>query len=375
MNQKTFLRRGAPVAAALALGACAGAGVYAAVWSGSGSGTSATPTATVTAAQPAASTTTISTLTQLYKDVTPGVVDITVTSSTPSGGFGQQGGTSQAEGSGFVWDTEGHIVTNEHVVDGATAISVRFPNGKTAKATLVDSDSSTDIAVIKVDVPAAALHPLSLGSSKNVLPGQEVVAIGSPFGLADSMTAGIVSAIGRTIQAPNGYSIANSIQTDAPINHGNSGGPLLTTAGDVIGVDAQIESGGGGSDGVGFAIPIDAVKSVVNTIIAGGKVEHAYIGIRVGDAANGSGALISSVSAGTPGAKAGLKAGDVITAIDSTPVTKADDLTAGITAHAPNDKVTLTVTRDGKSTEDRRHARGPSFLAGPHSGPRRPTLP
>jgi putative serine protease PepD len=351
VNQKTFLRRGAPVAAALALGACAGAGVYAAVWSGSGSGTSATPTATVTAASPAASTTTISTLTQLYKDVTPGVVDITVTSSTPSGGFGQQGGTSQAEGSGFVWDTEGHIVTNEHVVDGATAISVRFPNGQTAKATLVDSDSSTDIAVIKVDVPAGALHPLSLGSSKNVLPGQEVVAIGSPFGLADSMTAGIVSAIGRTIQAPNGYSIANSIQTDAPINHGNSGGPLLTTAGDVIGVDAQIESGGGGSDGVGFAIPIDAVKSVVNTIIAGGKVEHAYIGIRVGDAANGSGALISSVSAGTPGAKAGLKAGDVITAIDSTPVTKADDLTAGITAHAPNDKVTLTVTRDGKSTK------------------------
>ena len=347
MNQKTFLRRGAPVAAALALGACAGAGIYAGLWSGSG--TSTTATATVTAAQPAAATTTISTLTQLYKDVTPGVVDITVTSSTPSGGFGQQGGTSQAEGSGFVWDSEGHIVTNEHVVDGATAISVRFPNGTTAKATLVDSDSSTDIAVIKVDVPAGALHPLSLGSSKNVLPGQEVVAIGSPFGLADSMTAGIVSAIGRTIQAPNGYSIANSIQTDAPINHGNSGGPLLTTAGDVIGVDAQIESGGGGSDGVGFAIPIDAVKSVVNTIIAGGKVEHAYIGIRVGDAANGSGALISSVSAGTPGAKAGLKAGDVITAIDSTPVTKADDLTAGITAHAPNDKVTLTVTRDGKS--------------------------
>jgi putative serine protease PepD len=347
VNHQTFLRRGAPVAAALALGAGVGAGVYAGVWSGKGA--TSTVTVPVTSGQPAAVTTSISNLTQLYKNVTPGVVDITVDSNTPAGGLGQQGGTTQAEGSGFVYDSAGHIVTNQHVVDGATSISVHFPDGKTAKATLVKADPSTDIAVIKVDVAASELHPLTLGSSKNVLPGQEVVAIGSPFGLADSMTAGIVSAIGRTIQAPNGYSIANSIQTDAPINHGNSGGPLLTTAGDVIGVDAQIESGGGGSDGVGFAIPIDAVKSVVNTIIAGGKVEHAYIGIRVGDAANGSGALISSVSSGTPAAKAGLKAGDVITAIDSTPVTKADDLTAGITAHAPNDKVTLTVTRDGKS--------------------------
>jgi putative serine protease PepD len=347
VNQKTFLRRGAPIAAALALGAGAGAGVYAGVWSGGGK--TATSTITVPAAQSAAVTTTITSLTQLYKDVTPGVVDITVDSNAPSGGFGQQGGTTQAEGSGFVYDSSGHIVTNDHVVAGATSITVRFPDGTTTKATLVGTDPSTDIAVIKVDVAASELHPLSLGTSKNVLPGQEVVAIGSPFGLADSMTAGIVSAIGRTIQAPNGYSIANSIQTDAPINHGNSGGPLLTTSGDVIGVNAQIESGGGGSDGVGFAIPIDAVKSVADTIIAGNKVQHAYIGVRVGDAANSAGAQISSVSADTPAAKAGLKAGDVITAIDSTPVTKADDLTAGITAHAPGDKVTLTVTRDGKS--------------------------
>jgi Trypsin-like serine proteases, typically periplasmic, contain C-terminal PDZ domain len=347
VNQKTFLRRGAPIAAALALGAGAGAGVYAGLWSGGG--TSATPTATVTAAQPAAVMTTTSSLTQLYKDVTPGVVDITVDSTSAGGGFGQPGGTSEAEGSGFVYDTNGDIITNDHVVAGANTITVHFPNGKSAKATLVGSDPSTDIAVIKVNVAASDLHPLSLGSSKDVQPGQDVVAIGSPFGLADSMTSGIVSAIGRTIQAPNGYSIANSIQTDAPINHGNSGGPLLTTAGDVIGVNAQIESGGGGSDGVGFAIPIDAVKSVASTIVAGGKVQHAYIGIRVGDAPNGSGALISSVSAGTPAEKAGLKAGDVITAIDTTPITKADDLTAGITAHAPNDKVTVTLTRNGKT--------------------------
>jgi len=350
VNQRTFLRRGAPVAAALALGAGAGVGIYAGV---SGGGKSAAPTVTVPAAQPAAATTTVSSLTQLYKNVTPGVVDITVTSQAASdpNGFGPQGGTSQAEGSGFVVDTSGDIVTNQHVVDGATAITVRFADGKAAKATLVGSDPSTDIAVVKVDVAASELHQLTLGSSKNVLPGQDVVAIGSPFGLADSMTSGIVSAIGRTIQAPNGYSIANSIQTDAPINHGNSGGPLLDLNGNVLGVNAQIESGGGGSDGVGFAIPIDSVKSVVNTIVAGGKVVHAYIGIHVGDATNESGALIGSVSADTPAAKAGLKAGDVITALDGKAITKADDLTAGITAHAPNDKVTLTITRNGKTLQ------------------------
>jgi putative serine protease PepD len=334
------------VAAALALGAGAGAGVYAGV---SGGAKSAAPTVTVPAAQPAAATTTTSSLTQLYKDVTPGVVDITVTSNAAAGGFGPGGGTTQAEGSGFVIDTSGHIITNEHVVSGATAITVRFSDGTTAKATLVGTDPSSDVGVIKVDVGANKLHPLTLGSSKGVLPGQEVVAIGSPFGLAESMTSGIVSAVGRTIQAPNNYSIANAIQTDAPINHGNSGGPLLDLSGNVLGINAQIESAGGGSDGVGFAIPIDSVKSVANTLIAGGKVQHAYIGIHVGDATSGSGAQVGSVSAGTPGEKAGLKAGDVITALDGKPITKADDLTAAITAHAPNDKVTLTVTRNGKA--------------------------
>ena len=350
MKQHRFLRRGAPIAAALALGAGAGVGVYAGVSSDSSPSTSAT--VTVPAAQSVAITSTTPSLVQLYKDVSAGVVDITVTSTSTgsTNGFGTpQGGSSQAEGSGFVFDTSGNIVTNDHVVEGETAISVRFPDGKTAKATLVGTDPSTDIAVIKVDVPASQLHPLTLGSSKNVLPGQQVVAIGSPFGLADSMTAGIVSAIGRTIQAPNNYSIANAIQTDAAINHGNSGGPLLDLSGNVLGVNAQIESGGGGSDGVGFAIPVDSVKPVMTTLIAGGKVQHAYIGIHVGDATNGAGAQISSVGAGTPGEKAGLKAGDVITALDGKPITKADDLTAGVTAHAPGDKATLTIDRGGKT--------------------------
>ena len=251
-----------PIAAALALGGGAGAGIYAAASSGTATAP-AVSTAAATA-QPAAVKTTVANLTQLYDNVTPGVVDITVTSSAPSNGFGPGGGTTQAEGSGFVVDTAGDIVTNQHVVDGATSITVRFKDGKTVKATLVGTDPSTDIAVIKVDVAASGdLHPLTYGDSSTVVPGQEVVAIGSPFGLAETVTSGIVSALHRTMDAPNSYSIGDAIQTDAPINHGNSGGPLLDATGNVIGVNAQIQSDGGGNDGVGFAIPIDAVKSVV----------------------------------------------------------------------------------------------------------------
>jgi putative serine protease PepD len=161
------------------------------------------------------------------------------------------------------------------------------------------------------------------------------------------MTAGIISALNRTIQAPNNYSIAGAIQTDAPINHGNSGGPLLDSSGNVIGVNAQIESDSGDNAGVGFAIPINAVKSVANTIIGGGTVQHAYLGIRVGDAQNDAGASIGTVTAGSPADKAGLKAGDVITAVDGKAITSADELTAAVSAHQPNDKVTLTVDRNG----------------------------
>src|SRR5262249_44119585 len=162
---------------------------------------------------------------------------------------------AQAEGSGFVIDSNGDIVTNQHVVDGATSIKVTFQNGKTVKATLVGTDPSTDIAVIKVSVPSDELHPLTFGNSSAVQVGQAVAAIGSPFGLPETLTSGIVSALNRTISAPNNFSISGAIQTDAPINHGNSGGPLLNTGGEVIGVNAQIESDSGGNDGVGFAIP------------------------------------------------------------------------------------------------------------------------
>jgi putative serine protease PepD len=296
-------------------------------------------------AQPAAVTTT--SLTQVYKDTSPGVVDITVTGA--SSGFGSGG--SQAEGSGFVIDANGDVITNAHVVAGASSIKVRFQNGKTAKATLVGTDDSTDIAVIKVDAPAALLHPLTLGNSAGVQVGQEVAAIGSPFGLPGSLTSGIVSAVDRTITAPNQFSISGAIQTDAAINHGNSGGPLLNASGDVVGVNAQIESDSGGNDGVGFAIPINAAKSVANTLISGGKVQHAYLGIKVGDTASAAGAQVTNVVGGTPADRGGLKAGDVITAVGSDAISSADELTASLSGRKPGDKVTLSVTRGGKTVK------------------------
>jgi len=338
------LRRTAPIAAALALGGGAGAAIYAAS-SGSGSGQS-TVVASVPA-QPASTRATTTTLTQLYKNAAPGVVDITVASSDSSS-FGQ-GGQSQAEGSGFVIDTNGDIVTNQHVVAGATSIKVRFQDGTVEKATLVGTDPSTDVAVIKVSGDSSLLHPLTFGDSSSLQVGDEVAAIGSPFGLPESMTRGIVSALNRTITAPNKFSISGSIQTDAAINHGNSGGPLLNMSGQVIGVNAQIESDSGGNDGVGFSIPSDAVKSVANTLIAGQAVQHAYLGVQIGDSPSGTGAVVSTVKADTPASKAGLKAGDVITAIDGDPVANADDLTAKINAHKPSQKVTLSVERGGKS--------------------------
>jgi putative serine protease PepD len=333
VEPRITVKRAAPIAAALVLGAGAGAGVYAGVSGGS----SGTRTATVVASVPAQSTAKTSTsavsLTQLYKDASPGVVDITVTSTQTNdngGFFGPQQQQSQAEGSGFVYDTKGDIITNAHVVDGATAIKVQFKDGTTAKATLVGKDESTDIAVIKVDAGASELHPLTIGTSSDVQPGQEVAAIGSPFGLADTMTAG-------------------AIQTDAAINHGNSGGPLLNSAGQVIGVNAQIESNSNDNAGVGFAIPIDAVKSVADDVIAGKTVQHAYLGVSVQDASAVPGAQIESVKSGSPAEKAGLKAGDIVTAIDGKTVANADDLTARVATYKPGDTAKLTVKRIGST--------------------------
>jgi putative serine protease PepD len=346
------LRRALPLAVAVAIGAGAGAGTYA--LTSHGSSTSAAPPVVIPA-QPASSTSTVDSLTQLYKEDVPGIVDITVISSSSgdsSGGFpfGNPGGSQkqEAEGTGFVIDTRGDILTAEHVVDRATSIKVQFSDGSTEKATLIGSDKSSDTAVIRVDVPASKLHPLALGSSSSVQPGQNVVAIGSPFGLPETMTAGIVSATNRTITAPSGFSITGAIQTDAAINHGNSGGPLIDVdTNTVIGINDQIESDTNDNSGVGFAVPIDTAKTVARTLIAGGTVKHAYLGVRIEDVAGG--ARVRQVTPHSPAAAAGLKAGDVVTAFDNKPVTSADDLTALVSAAKAGQKVTVDVRRDGST--------------------------
>ena len=354
-------RRVLLIAAPFAAGAVVGAGVLTGIGV---NGTSGTPTTTAAPTTSAASANVAQTASQfdaetIYTRDSPGVVDITVTVPSTSSGSGLSpftpgGGSSQqtqAEGTGYVYDTSGNIITADHVVEGATKITVRFKDGSTAKATLVGTDPSTDTAVIKVSVASSKLTPLQLADSSTVAPGEGVVAIGSPFGYSESITAGIVSAVDRDITAPNGYSISNTIQTDAAINHGNSGGPLIDATGKVIGTNVQIaidsQNGGSANAGVGFAVPSNTVKSVADDLIAGKVVEHAYLGVSVGDSQSGSGAQVGTVRAGGPAAAAGLKAGDVITAIDGTAILNANELTAAISSHIPGDKLKITVTRGG----------------------------
>ena len=330
-------------AAALAIAAGTGAATYAALDGGG--------TTTVVRSPSVGSSQTVKsgslTIGDVYNRANPSVVEITVTSEASAAGP-MGSGTSQAQGSGFVYDTSGHVVTNAHVVDGAQAVTVRFSNGKTYDATVVGVDASTDLAVLKVDAPSSALHALELADSSQVAVGDVVVAIGSPFGLENSVTAGIVSALGRSMQAPNGYTINGAIQTDAAINHGNSGGPLLDLDGKVIGVNAQIESESGGSDGVGFAIPSNTVQSIVTQILEDGSVQHAYLGVSVTEPTGGTaGAQLAEVRSGGPAAGAGLEVGDVVTAVDGDTVASAAELQAAIDAHRPGDRVVVDYIRNG----------------------------
>ncbi len=338
-----MLTAAAALTGAVLVGAGGGAATYAAL-SNSDSKT-VVRQVTVASSQPAASSSSLS-VADVYKRAYRGVVEITVTSagqSTPLGGSQSQ----KAQGSGFVIDTSGHIVTNQHVVDGAQSISVRLWNGAMYKATLVGSDSSTDLAVIQLEAPSSVLHPLTLGDSSRVGVGEGVVAIGSPFGLEETVTSGIVSALHRSMSAPNGFTINDSIQTDAAINHGNSGGPLLDLNGRVIGVNSQIESDSGGSDGVGFAIPSGTVRSIVSQLIASGNVRHAYLGVGVESAANG--VKVGQVRSGTPAARAGLRVGDVIVAINGHKVTATAQLQSAIDARKPGDSVTIKYMRNGQA--------------------------
>jgi putative serine protease PepD len=306
---------------------------------------------------------------EIYRRSFKSVVEITVASNAPPGieGEGQQ---AQAQGSGFVYDTDGHVVTNEHVVEGADTLSVRFWNGDTYTATVVGTDPSTDLAVIDVDAPQSILHPVTLGDSSAVRVGDGVVAIGSPFGLEETATSGIVSALHRQMRAPNDFTINDSIQTDAAINHGNSGGPLLNARGQVIGVNAQIRSESGGSDGVGFAIPSNTVRTIADGLISNGKIEHAFLGVRVQTIPESvaaklnlvAGAEIDKVTSSTPAAKAKLHpatgtkvvendtystGGDVITAIDGQKITTSEELQRAIDAKKPSDTVKVEYWRNG----------------------------
>jgi putative serine protease PepD len=338
------------LALAVAVGAGGGAGAAVAALHGGGSTQTRTVTATSGAsAAPIASKTGGLTVSQIYQQVKQGVVDIKVTTSaTQDTPFGPSSSKSQAEGSGFVIDKQGDIVTNDHVVSGASAIQVTFADGTKASAKVVGTDRSTDLAVVRVTgVDASKLQPVSFGDSSSSQVGDGVVAIGSPFGLADSVTTGVVSALGRTMQAPNNFTITGAIQTDAAINHGNSGGPLLNSSGQVIGVNAQIESNSGGSDGVGFAIPSNTVKKVAQQLLSGGKVTHAYLGVEL----TGTGSpTVASVKSGSPAANAGLKTGDAITAIDGQAISSSDALITDLQGHTPGDKVTLTIRRGGTSS-------------------------
>lgn len=307
----------------------------------------------------------------IYTRVSPSVVSISVSGTTGNGQDFAAGGT------GFVIDSSGHIVTNDHVVDGASLIEVNFIDGTIVKGEIVGLDPDSDLAVIKVDLPGEQLVPATLGDSDELFIGQSTLAIGSPFGRNWTLTSGIISALDRTISGQSGgFSVGSVIQTDAAINPGNSGGPLLNLLGEVIGVNSQIASESGSNSGIGFAIPSNLVKRVAADLIAFGEVNYSYLGIRAGSEFNLAlivalnvpnnlrGVVISDVQQGTPAFQAGLRSAanpttiegqrvptqaDIITAIDGVPVTSMSGLISYLANKTlPGQTINLTVWRDGQ---------------------------
>jgi S1-C subfamily serine protease len=312
----------------------------------------------------------------IYKRDAPGVVNvksqIVQRVQSPFGPFpqDQQG---EATGSGFVVDKAGYILTNAHVIDGASQVTVSFEDKKTENAKVVGKDTSTDLALLKVDAGSLNLKPLQLGDSGTVQVGDPTIAIGNPFALDRTLTTGVVSALQRQISAPNGFTISHVIQTDAAINPGNSGGPLLDAAGRVIGITSQIatgDSGSGGNVGIGFAVPINTAKKVLPQLKQNGRVQRAYLGItgvtidksldRLNLAAD-KGVLVQSVSPGSPAAKAGIRGGgsqttlngsnvelggDVITKLDGQDAGSMDDVISAIAGKKPGDSVKIEYLRD-----------------------------
>ena len=300
------------------------------------------------AATPATVAPPVASAADLYRRDAPGVVVITADEAS-----------GQALGSGFVIDGKGDILTNDHVVSGATGLHVGFGAGaSTYKAHVVGADASTDLAVIRLDQAPGSLHALAFDDSSHLSPGDPVYAIGNPFGLDRTMTAGIVSATGRDIQALNGLTIPNSIQTDAPINHGNSGGPLLDAAGHVVGVTSQIQGGTVDANvGIGFAVPSDTARTVAQQLISTGRASHPWLGIglaTIDPSAGGNlpshGVMVTGLAPGSPAAGK-VRAGDAIVAFDGQPVATSSQLADAVASHKPGDEVTLSLVRGGQARD------------------------
>jgi S1-C subfamily serine protease len=356
-----------PVAVVLAA-ALAGSGVGAGVYASLDPGTRTETVVRETSGEPVVAASEPGSVNGVYQSARDSVVEITVAGASFETPF--EGPEPRGQGSGFIYDTQGHVVTNAHVVDNGDSFTVTFRDGSRHEARLIGADPSTDLAVIRVDAPAAKLKPLRLADSDAVRVGDAVVAMGSPFGLEQTVTSGIVSALGREIQSINDFAIDDTIQTDAAINHGNSGGPLLNLRGEVIGVNAQIRSESGGNDGVGFAIPSNTVKDIAGRLITGGEVQHAYLGVgtqTIDEAAAEAldiprGAMVTDVRPGTAADRANLVAatgqrtiqgeiyatgGDVITEINGRRIDGADALRRAIDSRKPGDRIRLTVVRGG----------------------------
>jgi putative serine protease PepD len=272
--------------------------------------------------------------------------EITSTQTSP---FGPQQGAGQATGSGFVASADGAIVTNAHVVAGASAVQVKIGDQSVRNARIVGTDASTDIALLRVQ-GAVGARPLPFANSDEIVVGEPTFAIGNPFGLDRTLTTGVVSALQREITAPNGFSITGVVQTDAPINPGNSGGPLLNAAGQVIGVNSQILTGSSSSQGnvgIGFAVPSNTVRNVIEQLDRNGRVQHAYLGVQTTETATGAGARIAAVTAGGPAAEAGLAAGDVVVAFGGQQIQDPAGLSAAVNARRPGERVVVTVRRGG----------------------------
>lgn len=286
---------------------------------------------------------------ELYERVKNSVAYIAVRSA--SGGtnpFGGRGGS----GSGFVLDKEGHIVTNQHVVSNGSQVQVRLGEGDDAvDAKVVGSDASTDLAVIKVDPKdiKGGLKPLELGEAAALKVGQPTIAIGSPFGLSGTLTTGVVSALGRNIESPNGFNIDSVVQTDAAINPGNSGGPLLNGSGQVIGVNAQIASSGAAvNSGVGFAIPVSTVREVVPQLKTGKPIRRPYLGVSTGESRDGNNVVVAELVPRGPASGGGMRVGDELVSVGGKGVAKPEDVAAAIADKRPGQNVQIVVTRDGE---------------------------